>query len=207
MRKVGIITFKEFVLWIYRYLQKIEDKGSLLKQYSTFVVVGAGRAAGEMSRRLRNDIIHQKTENGSVLSEYDFTPPLSFQAEEARLKKSLNLRQKTVIVVDHHEDKIKSSSIEKIATAQSYCDFLYELTKFDFVPKLSRNSDLERYKAFYNKLASFNSRSGTGVSMEMQSYLERLLEQRNAIDSFILLLVPGREETFWKAPVESELKQ
>ena len=183
-----------------RYQESAKVAWEDLNEEECFVVVGAGRAAGEIARRLRDDFIHKMRGNGGrILARNDVVNQASFEAEETALREILSNSRKTVAVIDHHGIQLEDAeALKRLMSKTSYRDFLLEVVKSRKVPKFARESDKEFYTLLHSKVKALPDESKDAIAQGIEESLKLLLTKTPENDSYVLQVESGRDPAMWK---------
>jgi len=181
------------LLLLTEFIDRNDQGRSLLSNTDGFIITGSGRAAGEVSRRLANDVLHA-TKPGDLSATFSRLTGLESRTEqeyELNLIQKLNERRKAVVTIDHKGGRLDLSSAEAIETIvrdESYEKYLMELTKFGSVPTLHPD-DLVHYEHIFQALKT-TIPTLTMKGGKLLHSLDLLIKQENPDP--LLLMVPTK---------------
>lgn len=177
------------------YLNSISfEEEKLLKDNRKFIIVGCGRAAGEIARRLYHDVDFKGTEQAfkklfqNQIEEMEGKDVKEEELEELfqSYRQSIQDKRRTVYVVDHkilEERDLEEGSLkfQSLIQSSAYSDFFLEICKHDVCPILT----IEQI-SYYSKLVSA-IKSFSSQNEELCERIQHLLDsqeetQRNEQD-------------------------
>eukprot|EP00924_Labyrinthula_sp_SR-Ha-C_P006746 snap_masked-scaffold_29-processed-gene-3.8-mRNA-1 protein AED:1.00 eAED:1.00 QI:0/-1/0/0/-1/1/1/0/603 len=185
-----------------KYLERYDHVPKFLDN-DAFIIVGAGRAAGELSRRLTKDVIHSnslgKIETALQGDSNGYLVQMVLQDMKLKELNELNFKpnRRRIVVVDHR----RSRRVEDILTSVSFKDFLTEITKFGIYPHMDSLA-LDHYKKLYKACIEIpipQNKAGKKVFLSIRKSLKKLLDstRENGSQSYKLILVDSYDPKVW----------
>lgn len=148
----------------------------VLNKENTFIIIGGGRAAGEVARRVYNDLDWTRRTQHLQENFKEKVDKTTLNDLIKTFQTKMKERRRNVIVIDHKKltqtDLIEESErFKKVVNCDSYSDFLFEICKHGVCPELNEEQT-KYYKNFLEKVASYEGEKASSLERRLQNLLQ-----------------------------------